>query len=298
MAKVAALIITLLGGAGALKFGHPVDRKLLSVRLQGIDGEHDVEEGGVTVNHLAKCGGRFVREVLDRTIQEGYLNIETEKESMTSEDTAKSFTIGLIRNPFEYYLSLWAFTSGRRQVTTGIIKAFSKKQQDELLGQTKPYGSTPEDVERFHKFVKTVNHEKLGLMSYRFHGSYLQKFGTRLTPDWQVSLASKARTKKVEIVVSELAKFETKTGPVACWVRTETLVPNLRSCLELYESSAAKGMDRVDWEEFNAATAEAKHNKADHVECSKVYDEELYDLVAKADKDILRAFNYDKQCHN
>jgi hypothetical protein len=145
------------------------------------------------VNHFAKCAGTYVNAVARRSIANLSIVQEFVGTSGGSDDT---FSIGLMRNPFSYLVSLWAFGSyklGSRfafsalrrsveriynttdkthpshQVASDMMNSWS---QD--IGNGLPAGTTAEDKKRFAKWVHAVSpKDHHGFVSGRFYCKYL-----------------------------------------------------------------------------------------------------------------------------
>mmetsp|Transcript_67546 Transcript_67546/g.208960 ORF Transcript_67546/g.208960 Transcript_67546/m.208960 type:complete len:340 (-) Transcript_67546:51-1070(-) len=286
--------------------GHQ-ERALLSKRdplwrvsLQGYsdgDAAHDVH---LVVNHLAKCGGSFVKDVLFQSVPGMRLEVENEADSVTRYDLeGKSFIIGLIRNPFEYYVSLWAYTSNPKSCC--FEKALSRAQRREMLGRARPLGSTADDRERFKRWLFAVNSRELGVKSLRFYGSYLYNWGSRhrlVSGRWHYLRASDPEVEgaaaPLNAVLAELGTGGPMRGPIDCWVHTESLSQDLETCLRDFERVTGKHV--VDWFAFNQSLDMNDHNGADHVPCSMFYDNESLALVRSADRHLIRAFGYPDHC--
>mmetsp|Transcript_31290 Transcript_31290/g.89791 ORF Transcript_31290/g.89791 Transcript_31290/m.89791 type:complete len:339 (-) Transcript_31290:226-1242(-) len=282
-------------------------RSLLSKRdpvwrigLQGFsDGDTDQDER-LVMNHLAKCGGSFVKHVLFESVPGTRLSVEDEALSVTDRDLrGNTFIIGLIRNPFEYYVSLWAFTS---DPTTCCFKdALTPQQQQEMLSREVPVGRTAEDRERFKRWLFAINSWRLGTESSRFYGSYLYNWGAdhRLLPtNWHYLRASSreilAHSSEVNDVLANFTIQGPRQGPVDCWIRTESLNAGMVDCLNVFEQQVGEPV--VDWAALNRSVTTVYNNSAPHMPCEMFYDNESLALVRSADKHIIRAFGYPDGC--
>lgn len=294
------------------------DRPLLSKRrfnrILALDlGDGDVEYETIILNHLAKAGGSFVRKILRHCLKNtSYLNIEHEKDSLSSNDVkdASRFVIGLVRNPYDYYVSLWGYTSYPN--TCCYKSALTSEEREQDLGRDNPYGKTDEDKARFRKWLRDISADNLGVESLRFYGSYLRQ-PDHATPEGWHYLKSKAPEVQdhMSVIDEALRQFTPDSGPVTCWVHTENLVDDVRKCLEMYEGSNDHGVlgsvisdtRLVDWPRFEQIITDPRHVPAStpedalgHVPCSEFYDQETLDLVERMDHTLLRSFGYPKGC--
>lgn len=250
----------------------------------------DVEP--LVMNHLAKCGGSFVKRVLFEAVP-GPLRIENEAVSLSKRDVAnRNFIIGLIRNPFDYYVSLWAFTSTPR--TCCFKQALTSNEREETLGRDHPLGSSEDDRARFRKWLRTVNARELGVLSLRFYGSYL-----RQSPDlpfsWHSHTANAPSMREHAALISDAIGNFSEASPVSCWVHSEQLEADLRGCLVQYETEV--GQPVVNWASFNRSVGTKEDtNDSEHVPCEEMYDEESRKFVEQGDLKLLEAFGYPRRC--
>lgn len=289
--------------------GSSSTRGLLSTRrepvwrlsMPGLNDGDPHQQKHLVLNHLAKCGGSFAKRVLWEAVPGPRLRIQEEETSLSEKDLEQNnFIIGIVRNPFDYYVSLWAYTS--EPFTCCFKRALTLQQRQETLGRERPLGSSVEDRERFRRWLRAVSSEELGVLSLRFYGSYLRGWdgpgASSLPYNWQYitarSAAAQAAAPKVN---AALANFSgaVVAGPVSCWVQTEALTEGLRSCLQRYEAEV--GLPVVDWAAFNRSAATSDQNDAPHAPCSEFYDRESADLVAAGDAHLFRAFGYARGCN-
>jgi len=265
-------------------------------RLQTLvddDTESQLKNGEFVFNHLAKCGGSFAKLILRKSLN-AFIN-ENEQIGLSPQDIKNnSFIVGLIRNPFDYYVSLWAYTSDPD--TCCFKNATQEAQQTELLGQQLPYGSAEADRKRFRNWLRVILSEKLGVESLRFYGSYLQQGAKEIPNFHRVHANAPNVIRKARLVNEALATFSASNSPISCWVRTESFTDDLRRCLVSYE--AIMGQSSVNWAEFNATVKEKPSNPSSHISCNQLYDDATTKLVLQSDRHLLRAFDYPSHCHN
>jgi len=292
MAVVIVWFCIILGAAGIKLPSKPPERKIAVVsHCHEDDGADEI----FTVNHLPKAGGTLVKKIIQASLKSQSTNIENEQDSLTAEELSATFVVGLIRNPFNYYISLWSFNSGGR----GTFRhALTPKQRDEYLGNgqgaDRMWGDSEEDVERFRKWIRLVNHEEMGVLTYRFFFSYVsQPAGASSFP---LSSTARQEIQRNSSLLGAMEHGYQTAKRQICWVHTESLVNDLRSCLEEYESPSGRG-SLVDWGSFEELAASGPIWSTNHATCGTFYDQGTIDYVAKSDRHVFEAFNrYLGQC--
>lgn len=261
------------------------------------------EDETVTVNHLAKCGGTLVRWALQHILPAERLRERSEVDELTRADVQSgTFIIGLVRNPYDYYVSLWAYTAARDDGHR-FRQALDPSLQRRLYPKRRPrnlYGELPSDVLAFQQWLRAVSAEDVGLLTMRFYGHYLdQGRSARLSGDvWNTDTAANVLRGQLDLRVQisqSLTNFNASSGQVSCWVRTENVESDARACLTQYEEKIGRGV--VDWARFNSLVPFAAWNKSPHKPCENFYDNETRALVARLDAGIVHAFGYPAHCH-
>lgn len=163
-------------------------------------------------------------------VKDDSLHIEQEEESASPSD-ASSFVVGIVRSPFDYYVSLWTYNScGGGVLSWGSL---TQQQRKELLAPIQnchdpktPLGTDSEDLLRFRKWLAAVNNEDVGTASMRFFYSYAATSVTTY-PLWKSSLQlfDVGRIAKSATIVDNLKHFDHTR---ICWVRTDNLVSTFR----------------------------------------------------------------------
>ena len=132
-------------------------------------------------DHLPKAGGTSVRKYLKALIgspieaskapaqqkqfpRDSWILVK-EFQGLTEEQRKRFFTIGLVREPCSYYLSLWSFGSERKGRVRHALDKIGRSNQ--FYGRKPPFSSSG-DLKRFTKWLK---HEK-GRLTQRFTHSY------------------------------------------------------------------------------------------------------------------------------
>lgn len=143
-----------------------------------------------------------------------------------------------------------------------------------------------------------ISTDKLGLMSMRFWGSYLDLPKIQKTYDWHLMTVRnflEAHGEYDDEIQSKLEEYNNPTnGTVDCWVFTEHLHRDAKACLELYEERAGKGT--VDWDAFEASMEDESPNAGNHVPCDDLYDNATRELVLHSDRHMFRAFGMYPGC--
>jgi len=249
-------------------------------------------DNDVVYNHLAKTGGTFVKSVLQEAVPKNNLVIRSEFESMTKKDRETAFTIGSIRNPCDYYVSLWAY--GSPGGTSESMGAFRQSVPDRYYGLSHGLDTT-EDLERFSQWLRYIMpNGQPGFDSARFAFSYSpdgvpHQFGNFAGPD---SLRSANETLRNSLQLT-IDAFDTSS--VDCWVKTENLKDDLKRCLQAYEESA--GGTVVDWDKFTKAmNSEDSQNGSQHQPCAFYYNDANKAFTRSTDKALFEKFDYDTCC--
>jgi len=252
----------------------------------------------VVYNHLPKAAGTFVKSVLQKVMPQKELLIESEFDSITKADREQAFTIGSIRNPCNYYVSLWAFGS----IGKGTLRSYHGATiPDSYYGVTKSL-NTSEDVRRFSAWLRYIMpHGKPGLESARLAFSYVhervpQQFGNFAGPE---SLRNASLASLHNLLQSTIDKFDPSS--VNCWIRVENVKDDLKRCLQAFEKST--GASLVDWESFTqAVSSKENENNSQHQPCKFYYADANGTLtgneafIRSSDKAIFEKFGYDTCC--
>lgn len=278
-------------GAAGMKLPTP-ESKIFLISQPDDDGT----DTPLTLNHLPKAGGTFAKLLIQASLKTQGTRIENEMDSLTPDDLSKTFVVGLMRNPFDYYVSLWSYCSGGGAFPGPFRDALTPTEQEETLAPSRGADEmmgNPDDVMRFRKWMRVVNHEEMGLLTYRFYMSYVSQ-GSR-----GVKFAL-ARTARQEVLrdssVLDVIEHGYEVVDKICWIHTESIVDDTRSCLEKYESQSGRG-SKVDWGIFEAAVVNTTHNPTNHASCSTFYDQDTIEYIAKSDRHLFELFpRYVGQC--
>jgi hypothetical protein len=243
----------------------------------------------LTYNHLPKAGGTFLTKVLSHVIP--HVKIELETQSFTERDKLDSFTVGSVRNPCAYYVSMWAFNSHGEGALRNWIPS-------EYWGVSKSL-NTSEDKLKFAKFLQHVlKGRKIGLETTRLIMSYdsqrlSKELASKLTAE---QLYDQGPAEEQEEFLRLASSFDSSS--VDCWIKTESLEDDLKRCLRLYEQSTG---NTVDWNLLDRTIREQHESRFamrydPHQPCDFYYDDASRSLVMDAERAILDHFGYSTCC--
>lgn len=258
----------------------------------------------VVLNHLAKCAGRFIKGVMRQSLPAERLKVIPERHGLTSQDVSdQDFIVGLMRNPYEYYVSLWAFTA-LEDNGLHFRQALSKQQQNDVyphLPSGHLYGELPVEIAAFGRWLRAVSSQQLGLLSLRFFGHYLDQGSNPGLQNgtWNLqTVPTMLSSGKVSAsnVNARLEAFSPNHGPISCWIRTESVRRGTQDCLRRYEAEVGSAV--VNWTTNGKAFESEPKRASPHVPCKHFYDENLRRFVAESDRQLIRLFNYKEGCED
>jgi len=297
---------------------------------------HDrVPKSGIVLKHFPKCGGGSVVRLLEASVGkrgEAFATVHERQQLQMSDVAGDSFVIGLVRNPFERYVSSWSWQSRKK---SQLRQSLSGRAARKLLGEDTIVGETREDRGRFREYMRRLGFHNsstpsIGHYSLTFFLAYMAVNTDLPSYDCKLGLeqglnfdagdslnlrvADKAGTnsdfnmqefyeqhaallQEASAGMSNLTTSSLKEVPVSCWIRTEHLFNDTRSCLVKYEDHRPHGA-RVHWAAFEqAVTSLPRVHAVEHVSCDQFYDTQLRETVLRRDGAILRAFGYPEGCN-
>jgi hypothetical protein len=260
-------------------------------------------------DHLPKAGGSFIRSFFEgdsginvgKVLPKDHVRIVTESETLTVADRAETFTVGSVRNPCEYYVSNWAFF-GKKEVNL-------QGKDTEYFGVSEDL-NTHEDQLRFAKWLRWMMPaaKPPGLLTSRILWSYFNESvaNARRPPDRSPTEHGGMTEAERAIYVAAADALDPST--VDCWIHTESVPADLRTCLQKFEEQA--GSKIVNWVEFDKIVAkqEKEHEEvkmevwtknSGHNNCNFYFDAAdptLKDHVYKTDYAIFDKFHYQSCC--
>jgi len=246
----------------------------------------------LVVDHVPKCGGTFVTFMANMTIDPSSLQLVHESAQLKQEDTGPGkMVMGMIRNPFEYYISIWAYL--------GYFRRLTPEEFLEIRPLGYPAGSDPADAARFAKFLKYFSDKDLGLLSFLIYYSYLDFEGliNETDYDYKGTVAdafgnTTEGLEKKQKVIAALKNFSAEREPVDCWVHTENATEDTRSCFSRF--AAMGGL--VNFTGFDVGLSMQVLNAKEHLGCSALYTNETLEFVRSSDAELFRAFGYATDC--
>eukprot|EP00403_Amphidinium_massartii_P016162 CAMPEP_0178409306 /NCGR_PEP_ID=MMETSP0689_2-20121128/20395_1 /TAXON_ID=160604 /ORGANISM="Amphidinium massartii, Strain CS-259" /LENGTH=286 /DNA_ID=CAMNT_0020030445 /DNA_START=106 /DNA_END=966 /DNA_ORIENTATION=- len=246
----------------------------------------------LVVDHVPKCGGTFVNFMAETLVDADSLRLVHEEFQLTADDYGPGkFVVGMVRNPFEYYISMWVYQGYFDRVTQEEMAAMRP------LGV--PAGSHPEDPARFSKFLHFFSDPEIGLLSWLMFFSYLDADGVVAQTGWDwkgtvsdaFSDATTAASMRAKVLTA-LRGFSLEDSPVDCWVYTEDATAATRACFQRFSDLGGK----VDMLSFEAKVEDDHTNSREHLGCSAIYTQETLDFVRSGDSELFRAFGYPLEC--
>jgi len=217
------------------------------------------------------------------------------------------FHIGTIRNPCDWYVSLWAYSvdtnnmcQGKDQppdhVTCGSeLRKELRRVPDgqRYLTNSSTAKDSDEDIAKFRALLRRItgNYENAT-------GSYTARAvaGYAGAGPWQFDM-SLIDERAAAVFRQRLAAFNTSS--INCWVDTGRVTDGVRGCLRAYEKVGGQ----VQWEAFEARaklmddhTKEAHINPSVHQPCSRYFDSETEAFVRRIDDVAFSKFGYDRCC--
>merc|ERR1719362_2253767 len=207
------------------------------------------------VKHFTKAGGTFARWVLMQAVKENKYSWNIDDSSLSMKQRRESFTVVIVRNPCDWYISWAHFNAG---------KAFNYKQ--ETFGPDPfPPGGKPGQLDRddFKKWFTNVRFpDGKGFLSYYVWHTFIapecfmlysKHFKGEADPNWP-------RCSNRTHMWEDLANFK-PLEQAHCWVFHETFMEDFRNCLKAYELSCLKHQPGViNWTRFeDIATGRRKY---------------------------------------
>jgi len=261
-------------------------------------------EGKLLYAHMSKTGGTQIHQVLRLSVLPDKRAFHAEPYGLNDAHRA-AFVIGSIRNPCEYYVSLWAFQSTSVGLKVGMMADMKRREPESwerLVGKNegKSFG-TEDDIKRFRAWLRYVSKTNYGYYSARFYRKYVEKIAIGASSIDMKSNAYLARNLSEAEVEDQLSQLRDAnvTGLASCWVKTENLADDLLTCLERFERAHGPGAVHREGAEKVLSSSEKsgkRVNKSPHKPCKRYYDPESAALVKSMDKHLFEKFGYQTCC--
>jgi len=271
----------------------------------------------INLKHNAKTGGTFVKGVLEHLMGNETTKVYgefTPSAGVGPMPQTSSFKLGMIREPCSQYLSLWnVCVSGLRSFRAGGRRFGDPMCYDKDVEATVE-NARLDDVGSLQKFVKTLvsKDDKIGLLTCRNHYNYVKRTANALSHQ---NVACSKMDQLQEAPGEEmLHNFAANDASAAsdCWLHTESLETDLRSCLQMYEKRTGRS---ANLHKYDEAVAQVKASHPNSVEehlkkekgnekfqgesmhpCNYYFDKETREHVEKHDSAVFKAFGYQGCC--
>lgn len=254
--------------------------------MQGDQGEMEPPKD-MLYHHLAKTGITTTVSLLQAAIP----NLETQPayQSAVEEEHKFKFLVGTIRNPCDYYVSLWSYSASHPS------HLYHELAHDGAAGYI--YNGVSEgkdrarDIRSFRNFlahISGIGAPGLGAYSGRIAYAYVPNAG--LSGDFSMGHYTAEQLQNARTMLSNF-----NPDDVDCWVDTENIFNDIRACLQRYE---AKLGGRVSWADFNTTVSsqELDTNPSTHLPCKAYYDKTTEALVRKMDDQVFQKFGFTSCC--
>jgi len=266
----------------------------------------------IAFKHMSKAGGRFLTSTLQDIFGSDILIVADSAESgwlLNKTADRKQFLLGSVREPCDWYVSMWGYLRDSLTKETCYKKGTCHKEAHKDHPLLSPYiqkgqklnASDPSPA-GFQAFLAstigrfTMN---VGLVTHLFLENYGGIGGLVI------------RKKRKQQVPVDATWFEaTPLSELAhapdCFIDQNGLSQNLRSCLKQYEAAGGK----VSWKKVKKAMKknEAKLKKTtkskqgtdkgeqwkstDRGSCSSYYNDDAKNLVESKDSILMKKFGY------
>jgi len=234
--------------------------------------------------HMTRTGGFFIKGLLEGVMGNRSHYID-EFSGLSDERRGDAFVIAGVRNPCDYYASLYAQDSetvhARFSMADGGSSFFEK-------GNRNPT--------KFSKWLAFIQGEQHSIMSLRYWETLMAK-KDGLSCYWGEELHDCHKKFDSDSVEHDLASFSPdKTAD--CWVHTENLMNDLEECLVRYEAQSGAPLN---WAVFAAFRSGARgdpkaHRKSTRLSCKHYYDNETAASVMRTDRHLFEVFGYSECC--
>eukprot|EP00812_Abedinium_dasypus_P006161 NODE_1776_length_1064_cov_628.483647.p1 GENE.NODE_1776_length_1064_cov_628.483647~~NODE_1776_length_1064_cov_628.483647.p1 ORF type:complete len:293 (+),score=32.88 NODE_1776_length_1064_cov_628.483647:3-881(+) len=244
------------------------------------DEAHRLYGSRLTYSKLSKTGTKTMGLVFSAA---GLHNLQVRPEfSPLRAQDQRRFVIGTIRNPCEWYVSLYSYCAAERGwfhlETPSSLKRVN-------------------DPKTFRKWLRWVSHSEKapsrdlvagpGLLSVRFAKAFTYEMAG-LPEARALMYLSKNAFHQYE---KALKTFDASN--VDCWIHTGNFAEGVRECLRRYEGISGVA---IDWNRVEKVLRGQKQNKSTHKPCVSFFDEQAEAFVRSADAHMFRLFNFTSCC--
>lgn len=236
-------------------------------------------------DHMPKAGGTFLIPLFRHSVGRENFDFRPEFSNVTWRDIEANFVVGSVRNPCDYYVSLWAYGSDHG----GAMMHKIPKKDRYVYENTSANRDSREDIRRFHQWVRMLNKKgHPGIMSVRFARSYavLRRDIKSMAPPMALDDED---LEAVRRALATPAFFKR----VDCWVRMENVSEDAQDCLLRWGSKT--GLP-VNWTAFVHGVEDNYQLPSVHGECRSYFTPQLVKEVFEFEAPLFEQFNYTDCC--
>uniref|UniRef100_A0A7S2DDG4 Sulfotransferase domain-containing protein n=1 Tax=Alexandrium andersonii TaxID=327968 RepID=A0A7S2DDG4_9DINO len=251
---------------------------------------------GLVYKHLSKTGGVYIRQLLLKAVNGSRMHLLREAEGLgpfrgVLQQKPRPFVVGSMRNPCDYYVSLWAYN------TQDKLGTMSRQDPElsELLGKDSDANySSPEDIQRFRQWLRVLSGSRYNYLSMRFWIGYFSPDPVKYK-DCRIHKDCVEDEGLQDDMAHDLEPNVKPTG-VDCWVYTESAQQDMRTCLNRYIQD--QNATDIDWAYFDKKTARpgSLQHQSIHPPCARFFDKESVDFVRKTDRSLIDSFGFNTCC--
>lgn len=236
-------------------------------------------------DHMPKTGGTYIAKVVRAAAGRNKFTLVREFDHYNHSLFDEHFTIGSVRNPCDYYLSLWSYGVD----FGGRMRSHLPEESRWLYETEAQLKDSPADMLRFRRWVREISRPGYpGIMSLRMFISYAAQ-GRAVPRGW---LPPASMTTEVLNWVRRSMRHFTRKH-INCWVYSENLDEDLQNCLAKWEKQSGQA---VDWSKYNFAKQAAYEKRSDHGKCQDYFDPDTVKLIWDLEGNLFEKFGYDKCC--
>lgn len=241
------------------------------------------EAGTAHYNKMERTGVTSILKLLKGGLKDFDAGTISFPAAMGAGTKAKNdFYIGSIRNPCDYYVSLWA--SNADNPNGQLRKELSNEKEGDRFFKVSESKTSEEDIKLFRDFVKHIQGET-GVYTGRLASSYIPDLDLKNYTMRQVS------HEKAQEVQDKLKEFT--LSQIDCWVSTETLAEDMQDCMKML---AFQRDWPVDWTSYNETAKTVSANPSKHGKCKDYYDSQTEWVVQHKDHIIFDKFLFNGCC--
>jgi len=234
------------------------------------------------LKHMSKTGGVFMKQLFEKVMAGIPFISLNETNALTEKRRGSSFVIAGVRNPCDYYVSLWAYQSTKPWVKNGT-------DEEAVLERDMFFSEGNSNATKFMNWLSWVQGSHNSVMTYRFFETLVDK-KEGLTC-WGRNVEHCQEDFNDAAVDKAMSTFK-PSSEVDCWVRAENFLGDIVTCLKLYESVAGV---TVHWEALEKFTGYSM-NGSEHGPCEDYYNQDMADNVLQKDRRMFEAFGYSTCC--